>query len=315
MAPTSGAVLLDCDGTLVDTERLLSEVTFLLLAPYIPGLGARPGSFGDWTDDFVQGALGRGFALQCEDLDAARAAAGLPGIGEVWPGDDGAQGYIAPLVAEARVALGLSAAPRAASLREAKAEENKVVLKNSRPCAGMREAVLALWEGGVPFCIASSSSRACLDAALAAAGLAEFFPDGFLHSGESDFDPPRLKPLPDIYLKAAAALGQGPAACVAVEDSESGVAAAANAGVGLIVGFVGGGHIAPGERKKLARGLLAGRRSASGRGADVVVSGGGGLPGLVAAWQSGSLTLPLKPPADGAPPPWGHGVEAWLRDV
>ena len=43
------------------------------------------------------------------------------------------------------------------------------------------------------------------------------------------------KPAPDIYLEAAAALGLSPAACVVVEDSLAGIAAARAAGVGRIV--------------------------------------------------------------------------------
>jgi hypothetical protein len=36
-----------------------------------------------------------------------------------------------------------------------------------------------------------------------AAGLEGFFPMAKIHSGESDFDPPRFKPEPDVYLLAA----------------------------------------------------------------------------------------------------------------
>lgn len=53
-----------------------------------------------------------------------------------------------------------------------------------------------------------------------------------MHSGESDFDPPRFKPNPSVYLKAAETEGKEPANCIAVEDSGSGVGSASNAGVG-----------------------------------------------------------------------------------
>jgi len=43
------------------------------------------------------------------------------------------------------------------------------------------------------------------------------------------------KPAPDIYLEAAAALALPPAACVVVEDSLAGIAAARAAGIGRIV--------------------------------------------------------------------------------
>ena len=53
-----------------------------------------------------------------------------------------------------------------------------------------------------------------------------------VHSGESDFDPPRFKPNPSVYLKAAETEGKEPVNCIAVEDSGSGVGSASNAGVG-----------------------------------------------------------------------------------
>ncbi|MBI5456358.1 HAD family phosphatase [Candidatus Kaiserbacteria bacterium] len=43
------------------------------------------------------------------------------------------------------------------------------------------------------------------------------------------------KPAPDIYLKAAAALGFNPKDCVVVEDARSGIAAALHAGIGYII--------------------------------------------------------------------------------
>ena len=43
------------------------------------------------------------------------------------------------------------------------------------------------------------------------------------------------KPAPDVYLEAARRLGLPPAACVVVEDSRSGLAAAHAAGIGHIV--------------------------------------------------------------------------------
>lgn len=55
-----------------------------------------------------------------------------------------------------------------------------------------------------------------------------------VHSGESDFDPPRFKPNPSVYLKAAKTEGKEPVNCIAVEDSGSGVGSASNAGVGEV---------------------------------------------------------------------------------
>jgi beta-phosphoglucomutase-like phosphatase (HAD superfamily) len=47
-------------------------------------------------------------------------------------------------------------------------------------------------------------------------------------------DVPRAKPAPDVYLAAAAALGARPADCAALEDSQTGVAAAKTAGMFVI---------------------------------------------------------------------------------
>jgi beta-phosphoglucomutase-like phosphatase (HAD superfamily) len=43
------------------------------------------------------------------------------------------------------------------------------------------------------------------------------------------------KPAPDFYLQAAAVLSQQPHDCVVIEDSRSGIAAAAAAGIGMII--------------------------------------------------------------------------------
>ena len=49
------------------------------------------------------------------------------------------------------------------------------------------------------------------------------------------------KPAPDLFLLAAERLGAAPAACIVVEDSVVGVAAAIAAGM-PVVGFCGGSH-------------------------------------------------------------------------
>lgn len=43
------------------------------------------------------------------------------------------------------------------------------------------------------------------------------------------------KPAPDIYLKAAASIDVSPAKCIVIEDSISGMKAARNAGIGIVV--------------------------------------------------------------------------------
>ena len=93
---------------------------------------------------------------------------------------------------------------------------------------GAVEAVRRLaarWPPG----LASSSPPRLIDLALRLAGLDELF--GVRVSTE---EVGRGKPAPDVYLEAAARLGQPPAACVAVEDSSNGVRSAAAAGMRVI---------------------------------------------------------------------------------
>ena len=55
----------------------------------------------------------------------------------------------------------------------------------------------------------------------------------------------RGKPAPDLFLHAARTMHVEPRKCVVIEDSIAGVTAATAAGM-HVIGFVGGGHVAPG---------------------------------------------------------------------
>jgi HAD superfamily hydrolase (TIGR01509 family) len=90
---------------------------------------------------------------------------------------------------------------------------------------GVEDALRAL-HGRVPMAIVTSSNREHLEIAHAATGLLRFF-EFAIASGDYE----RHKPHPDPYLAAAQRLGVPPAQCVAVEDSERGVVAAARAGM------------------------------------------------------------------------------------
>jgi HAD superfamily hydrolase (TIGR01509 family) len=97
------------------------------------------------------------------------------------------------------------------------------------PMPGAVELIAALGERGVPLGLATNSGREFATRALRGAGLLERF--AAVVSAE-DVELP--KPAPDVYLAAAAALGADPADCVALEDSETGVAAARAAGMTVI---------------------------------------------------------------------------------
>ena len=84
------------------------------------------------------------------------------------------------------------------------------------------------WAAGaqVPVAVASSSRRDTVIARLRAAGVLDSV--GPITGGD---EVTRGKPAPDIFLLAARRLDREPAACVVAEDSDSGIRAAAAAGM------------------------------------------------------------------------------------
>jgi len=109
---------------------------------------------------------------------------------------------------------------------------------------GVRGALESL---GRPLAVASNSPRHRVELSLDRAGITAFF-EGRLCCADMVARP---KPDPDVYLLAAQRLGAAPAACLAVEDSTTGIAAARAAGM-AVLGFVGGGHTWPGHAEALA---------------------------------------------------------------
>lgn len=77
--------------------------------------------------------------------------------------------------------------------------------------------------------VASGSLRTAIAAVLATRNIRRFFGPTV-----SVQDVARGKPAPDLYLRAAELVGVAPAACVAIEDSIPGVAAARAAGMRVI---------------------------------------------------------------------------------
>ena len=89
-----------------------------------------------------------------------------------------------------------------------------------------------LVERQIPRTIATASAKPNVDFFFEQLGLEQWF-----DARQIVFDDGRKagKPAPDYYLHAASQLGEQPHDCVVVEDSRSGIAAAAAAGIGLIV--------------------------------------------------------------------------------
>ncbi len=112
------------------------------------------------------------------------------------------------------------------ALRARKAAHYQVLLGSSlRPMAGAT-ALLARLQGAMRIGLASSSYRDAVDGVLHGLGIADYF-----ETIVSGSDVARVKPAPDIFLKAANRLGVAPAECVVLEDAEKGVLAAQAAGM------------------------------------------------------------------------------------
>jgi len=114
---------------------------------------------------------------------------------------------------------------------------------------GTPEVLSYLRDDGFEFALVSNSSPERLSACLSAAALTEYFPSERIFSAQGSLPVRRPKPLPDIYLHAVKCLDTKVLDCVAVEDSVSGVLSAAAAGIGQIIGYVGGTHVTNDERK------------------------------------------------------------------
>jgi HAD superfamily hydrolase (TIGR01509 family) len=93
--------------------------------------------------------------------------------------------------------------------------------------AGAAGLLAELAAAGIPMALVTSAQRRIMDAVIASTGLAF----GVTVCAE---DVSRGKPDPEPYLRAAAALGQAPAGCVALEDSPRGIASAQAAGCPVI---------------------------------------------------------------------------------
>ena len=94
---------------------------------------------------------------------------------------------------------------------------------------GAVEAVRRLAGDGYRLAVASSSNRELIDAMLDRLELTSAF-----EVTVSSEEVARGKPAPDVYLEAARRLGISPSACVAIEDSASGIRAAHAAGMRVI---------------------------------------------------------------------------------
>ena len=114
---------------------------------------------------------------------------------------------------------------------------------------GAQAALRAVREAGLATALVTSTHRDLTDVALRSIG-----PEHFDVTVCGD-EVRNTKPHPEPYLRAAAQLGVSPAACVAVEDSPTGTAAAVAAGCVVLV-VPCEVPVEPGERRILRESLV-----------------------------------------------------------
>jgi HAD superfamily hydrolase (TIGR01509 family) len=102
--------------------------------------------------------------------------------------------------------------------------------RTAEPLPGAIELIERLRAEGIPLGLASNSSRAFVDRALATAGVSRTL---FAVTIAGD-EVAHRKPAPDIYLAICEALGSEPDRTAVLEDSPTGVAAAVAAGCFVI---------------------------------------------------------------------------------
>jgi HAD superfamily hydrolase (TIGR01509 family) len=96
-------------------------------------------------------------------------------------------------------------------------------------CEGARQLLEALAAEGTPMALVTNTQRALTDRALNSIG------HQYFSATVCGDEVARGKPAPDAYRRAAALLGLAPSACLAIEDSVTGTAAAEAAGCPVLV--------------------------------------------------------------------------------
>jgi HAD superfamily hydrolase (TIGR01509 family) len=94
------------------------------------------------------------------------------------------------------------------------------------PLPGVRALLDELYAAAVPLALASSAEATWINKATAQLDVTRYF-----HTIVTGDDVTHRKPHPEGYLLAAQRLGVAPVRCVAVEDSQHGLAAAKAAGM------------------------------------------------------------------------------------
>jgi beta-phosphoglucomutase len=123
----------------------------------------------------------------------------------------------------------LEPAEAAALARRKREHYTRLAARGMLPVAGAPAFVAMLVSLGVPRAVATSATRADVDAMLTDIGVRAHF-DVVVSADDVQWG----KPNPEVYLRAAAGLGRPPAGCLVFEDAVVGVHAARNAGMRVI---------------------------------------------------------------------------------
>ncbi len=204
----------DCDGVLLDSESIALAVLHRELLPLLPA----------WPD-----ADEAPHVLEQRSQVLHDAIANRLGM------------YTDVLLAEVDMEFELGM--QAAQMERIHATVALACSEQAQPVPGIVDALGAI---RLPRAVASNSDAPRIEAGLRRCGLYPQFA-GRIYSAHAVAKP---KPAPDVYLAAAAGFGVDPARCVAVDDSVTGVRAAAAAGM-HVLGFTGVAH----DRKAMARRL------------------------------------------------------------
>ncbi len=172
------------------------------------------------------------------DSEAVAAQMLIAELSARWPDVDVGPVVMPLLGLRIERVLGDSAAELGKTLRgdeiEAIRHSVEAAARNAPMVDGVEAALAAVT---LTKACASNSYTGYVEAVLARTGLAHFFGDRLFCADRVA----RPKPAPDVYLAASQAVNIAPRACLVVEDSVAGVAAASAAGM-TVLGFIGGGH-------------------------------------------------------------------------
>ncbi|CZT24296.1 related to HAD superfamily hydrolase [Ramularia collo-cygni] len=208
-------ILLDCDNTLCQSERLAFEacadLTNEVMEKY--GIDARY-----TTDSLLEDFVGNNFRNMLIGLQKKHNFS--------MTADD-VDAYVAQELG--RVTEKLS--------------------EKAIECPGVTEQLEWAKAQGYPMSVVSTSAKPRVVASLKKCNLMRFFTDEHVYSAATSLDPPTSKPDPAIYLHACKELGVKPEEVLTVEDSKSGATAAMRAGIPCI-GYVGIYALEEGKEKE-----------------------------------------------------------------